>query len=396
MAMIGATAIWKVATGTKKAIDFLQSFNGVEEEGYVLWKTLESLSIPVSVADKLLVREEALVVLLPSTRLIKFQIGKVEEILEIGTAEHEDEDERPDSKESWGKWLRSKKDGKERRERIAEMLPKLNAVISMLSLGLQTLAVQPEVLRRVQPGAPMCFVPAAYAKAQRLLEEVLFGRVTSLGLCCGQWWQREVKSAAKKTVLVCKGPATVCLSKDAKSKNLQLSIAAAPPQDEDDEHDDWPSQIFDLIGGPSSKSSSSSSAGPTTVERRRGGGGTRMTTSTEDNEVNRPEGDIIYQISTQAEGTSSSSTLSPTGAVLKGFLEFELDYDNAVSAEVFELIVGLAIHTDSLRNDFPNETGGKFARETMPKIGFPYDFRQDDALRLQVQDLENGIANLNL
>lgn len=80
MAMFGvsaaAGAIFKVATGTKRAIDFLQSFNGVEEEGYVLWKTLEALTVPVQVAEKLVVREEATGLLLPSTcSLVFFPIG---------------------------------------------------------------------------------------------------------------------------------------------------------------------------------------------------------------------------------------------------------------------------------------------------------------------------------
>jgi len=62
-ALIGLSAIGgivKVATNTKKAIDFLQSFKGVEEEGYILWKTLEALNEPVTIAGKLLVRHEAL------------------------------------------------------------------------------------------------------------------------------------------------------------------------------------------------------------------------------------------------------------------------------------------------------------------------------------------------
>lgn len=48
----GVGAIVKVASGTKRAIDFLQQYNGLEEEGYILWKTLEALSVPTRLVDQ--------------------------------------------------------------------------------------------------------------------------------------------------------------------------------------------------------------------------------------------------------------------------------------------------------------------------------------------------------
>lgn len=168
--------------------------------------------------------------------LIRFQIGKVEEILEIGDDE---DDQRPDSKDSWTKWLRSKKDGKDRRERIQEMLPKLNAVLSLLNIGLQTLAVQPELCRRVQPGTDIVFLRAGYAKAKRLLQEFQFGRMSRYCLARGEWWCQgggSSNATADKTMSN-EGRAEVWLCVEsggsAKGKKLQLEVRGLEELDDE-------------------------------------------------------------------------------------------------------------------------------------------------------------------
>lgn len=103
--------------------------------------------------------------------------------MEIGDEDHDD---RPEGKESWARWLREKKDGKDRKDRISEMLPKLNNAVSLLNLGLSTLAAQPAICARVQPGTPILFVPDAAVKARRMVEEFLFGR--------GSFWWPAIAS----------------------------------------------------------------------------------------------------------------------------------------------------------------------------------------------------------
>ncbi|CAD7933981.1 unnamed protein product [Amoebophrya sp. A120] len=372
MAMFGvsaaAGAIFKVATGTKRAIDFLQSFNGVEEEGYVLWKTLEALTIPVQVAEKLLIREEALPLLLPSTKLIRFQIRKVEEILDIGSDE---DDERPDSKESWTKWLKTKKDGKDRRERIAEMLPKLNAVISLLNLGLQTLSVQPQLCKRVQQGAPFAYsnsvTTTIYNKAKRLLQEFLFGRCTSCLLCCGELWEQKGPPSGKGSNSEHLGKADVWLVLDeeksnTREKKLLLKIKPNPDDlDEEDSGESWEDVVIPLAF-----------KSPSTFARMRPSDASLRKALNQAHESDLA--DVCYKIQTAKNSATTHY--------------FEFTEVVEISCEVFEAAVVLAKYTHSLANDFPAEES-KFST-IMKQYECPY------SLLSSADELANKMAVLDL
>ena len=41
LAFSGIATTIKIAQNTKKCLDFFQSFNGIEDECYLLWKTLD-------------------------------------------------------------------------------------------------------------------------------------------------------------------------------------------------------------------------------------------------------------------------------------------------------------------------------------------------------------------
>lgn len=90
------------------------------------------------------------------------------------------------------------------------------------------------MLGRVQVGAPFYFVPDAFGKAKRLLNEFVFGRITSAPLCYGTLWASESKVGLQDM-----GRCSVTLEKNSSSggkSQMQLRIKAE--EDPDDEM--WP------------------------------------------------------------------------------------------------------------------------------------------------------------
>lgn len=313
--------IVKVAQGTKKALDFIQSFNGVEEEGYVLWKTLDSLAKPLQVAQDLMCRHEALCVFEGPVSLVKFLIARVECILEKDEVEG---DERPAGKESWSKWLQHKKDGKERKERILEMLPKLNGAVTMLNLAMNTLACQPALCARVQPDCCFYFVPDAFAQARRLLQEFVFGRVTSQHLCGGVFWSKEVGSSSSAVLLQNMGACHVVLERQQGGNGVQLRFRCAENAADDEEADDfddrepWADEIVKIT-----------KAKPALERRTRGNAGSLLP-------------DV-------ADGATTPVVYKVGDCVL------EFAPEGTVSAEMFEALLVMAKVSNSLEDEVPDE-----------------------------------------
>jgi len=221
-ALIGAA--WKVAEGTKKCLDFLQSFKGIHEEGYVLWQTIEALTEPLQIAMELRSRQVAFNILKHPVQLCSFVLGTVEKLIE----KEDGEEGRPNSRDSWRAWISSKKDGKERKERIVEILPKLTHAICALNLALTALQCRVDV-RQISFGSSFTFVPDAFRGARRLLQEFEFGRLTHALVCHCILWKTEHHSGS--SMLVEKGKASVSLQESGETLALRFECIA----DEDDE-----------------------------------------------------------------------------------------------------------------------------------------------------------------
>ena len=98
------------ATATKKVVDLFTEFQDIPEEGYFLWKLLDTISPPFNLCREYQKREETLAAVDPAVNLTRFAIMKCEQCL----AKDEDEDERPNSEEGWVAWLSRSKKGHSR------------------------------------------------------------------------------------------------------------------------------------------------------------------------------------------------------------------------------------------------------------------------------------------
>eukprot|EP00397_Hematodinium_sp_SG-2012_P051117 GEMP01059732.1.p1 GENE.GEMP01059732.1~~GEMP01059732.1.p1 ORF type:complete len:327 (+),score=59.92 GEMP01059732.1:34-981(+) len=229
-ALLGAA--WKVAQGTKKCVEFLQSFQGIHEEGYILWHTIEAMQDPLQIAISLRCRHEAFRTLQHPLLLCSFLLQNVEKLIE----KDEEEEGRPNDRESWARWIIHKKDGRQRKEQIGEILPRLTHVICTLNLALSSVQCKLDI-RKITAGSAFYFVPDAFRVAHRLLLEFEYGRIEESLLCHGVLWKCE--GHKKKAMMVEKGLCAVCLRKsDDVMSIVFVSI------DEDD--DPWDSETVNV------------------------------------------------------------------------------------------------------------------------------------------------------
>ena len=96
-----------VATTTKKVLDLFKSFQEVPEEGYFLWKLLDTAAPPFDLCRQLQKRQETVRYVEAAVGLTRFAIKQCEECL----AKDETEDERPESSQAWAEWLSHPKQG---------------------------------------------------------------------------------------------------------------------------------------------------------------------------------------------------------------------------------------------------------------------------------------------
>ena len=92
-------------TTTKKAVDLLKCFRSLPEEGYFLWKLLDSIAQPLQLCIALQRRQETVAYLDGAVRVAQHVIAECEELL----ARDESEDGRPESTEGWVAWMQHKK-----------------------------------------------------------------------------------------------------------------------------------------------------------------------------------------------------------------------------------------------------------------------------------------------
>eukprot|EP00397_Hematodinium_sp_SG-2012_P062927 GEMP01085863.1.p1 GENE.GEMP01085863.1~~GEMP01085863.1.p1 ORF type:complete len:286 (-),score=47.55 GEMP01085863.1:134-949(-) len=211
-ALLGAA--WKVAQGTKKCVEFLQSFQGIHEEGYILWHTIEAMQDPLQIAISLRCRHEAFRTLQHPLLLCSFLLQNVEKLIE----KDEEEEGRPNDRESWARWIIHKKDGRQRKEQIGEILPRLTHVICTLNLALSSVQCKLDI-RKITAGSAFYFVPDAFRVAHRLLLEFEYGRIEESLLCHGVLWKCE--GHKKKAMMVEKG---LCAVPDLDSEGEAIAF----------------------------------------------------------------------------------------------------------------------------------------------------------------------------
>jgi hypothetical protein len=96
--------------------------------------------------------------------------------------------------------------------------------MAALNLAMSSLACQPTLSASIQPGTKLYYSTEAAAKAKRLLEEFLFGRINRMVLCQGVWWSEEDEEGSCQIVLekktdkslwmrVVRGNVKLCLKK---------------------------------------------------------------------------------------------------------------------------------------------------------------------------------------
>ena len=112
--LVGASIVVNAAVTTRKAVSFLQDVAKIEEDGYFLWKLVDSVTAPLETAVQLSTRYAACGVLEPAIDLTRFTLRAVEHVLE----RDDDELGRPEDKAGWTTWLLSKTDGLTRKQRI--------------------------------------------------------------------------------------------------------------------------------------------------------------------------------------------------------------------------------------------------------------------------------------
>lgn len=177
--LAGATIAVNAAVTTRKAVSFLKEVANIEDEGYFLWKLVDSVSGPLEVAVQLATRYEACELLEPSIALTRFTLRQVELVLE----RDDDEQGRPDDKAGWTAWFLSKTDGLTRKQRILDLQPKLSIALQALHTGLTTINHRAPGLKS---NSPFVYLEAAADDAYRLLQEFEFGRLDGRIIAAGR------------------------------------------------------------------------------------------------------------------------------------------------------------------------------------------------------------------
>lgn len=186
--LAGASIAVNAAVTTRKAVSFLKEVANIEDEGYFLWKLVDSVSGPLEAAVQLSSRYEACELLEPSIALTKWTLRQVELVLE----RDDDEQGRPDDKAGWSAWFLSKTDGLTRKQRILDLQPKLSIALQALHTGLTTINHRAPGLKS---SSPFVYLEAAADDAYRLLQEFEFGRLDGRIIAAGrlhtaeQMWQ---------------------------------------------------------------------------------------------------------------------------------------------------------------------------------------------------------------
>ena len=176
--LVGASVVVNAAVTTRKAVSFLQEVAKIEEDGYFLWKLVDSVTSPLETAVQLSSRYDACGVLEPAIALTRFTLTAVESVLE----RDDDELGRPEDKAGWTAWLLSKTDGLTRKQRILQLQPKVSMALNALQTALVTVQLRSPGLMT----SPFVYLQAAADDAYRLLQEFEFGRIAGTGVAAGR------------------------------------------------------------------------------------------------------------------------------------------------------------------------------------------------------------------
>jgi hypothetical protein len=167
----------------KKAVDVFKEMANVPDEGLLLWNLLDATSAPLELSSRLAARHETLPYIESAVAITRRTIGRCEQLLQRG---EEEEDDRPQSGESWAAWFAQKKGGVERRVLVPQLCQNLQMCQQALQLGLTSIQLE------FGPGSanpPFRLLPAAVDAARTLIESFEMKRCSRKLLFCAELWE---------------------------------------------------------------------------------------------------------------------------------------------------------------------------------------------------------------
>eukprot|EP01065_Artemidia_motanka_P051624 TRINITY_DN9132_c1_g1_i2.p1 TRINITY_DN9132_c1_g1~~TRINITY_DN9132_c1_g1_i2.p1 ORF type:complete len:361 (+),score=111.62 TRINITY_DN9132_c1_g1_i2:71-1084(+) len=175
--MLGVSAVQNAG----KVVGFLQGLQKVQKtiadpsvvELVSLWRSLETVNASLEMAVHLHARcltHRLVDAAITQTRAV---VSEVEDVLCRGM---DADDDRPDSDESWRRWLSTRKQTAQLNQKIPQVQSRLDSAAHMLTLALTTVSACVQEEGRM-PGAPLRFVRAAFDHAYSLFTTVKIGRM---------------------------------------------------------------------------------------------------------------------------------------------------------------------------------------------------------------------------
>jgi len=337
-------AFGAVCAGTKTAVTALQwikkgwdlSRNPDIEELQELWYALDSLTKPLEVAVMLCRRERTQPYVDSAVHITRRSVRKVEELLERG---QDIEDKRPDDEASWMRWKKKVSGAVDFRTRISSLMLKLTDARQALTLALAAATAAVAETERL-PLAPFSWMPSVYERSYSLLTSVKLGRFpmeeeSARPVGIGSAWVSKGK--AEWALL---GRVELLLH-SASEDDIGLVTRAVKTSalvEDEDEPEEGTVRVPLRPTAKVSKCWGKSAA--ETAEQFSSGGSFGISVLPED---------LVYFIS--SEEVTIAIAYEGIGAIGEGEV-----YEKAISAEVFEVFVGMLIHRNAIDEwDHPDQ-----------------------------------------
>ena len=161
-----------LVSNAKKAVDAFKDLasDSLPDEGFILWRLLDSTAPALELCTKLASRHETLPYVESAVAITRRTILRCEQLLQRG---EEEDDERPESAASWASWFEHKKGGVARSKLVPQLCQNLQMCQQALQLALTAIQVE------YGPGSanpPFKLLPAAVDRARSLIESFEMGR----------------------------------------------------------------------------------------------------------------------------------------------------------------------------------------------------------------------------
>jgi hypothetical protein len=168
-------------TNTKKAADWFKKVQEVPEQGFFLWKAVESIARPLELCIRLNKRAEFLPFCDAPVTMTRHCLHKCENLL----SREDEEDGRPEASEGWTKWMGTMKDGVTRTATLPKLIVELGLCMQSLQLALVSISVA-HGGRAVQSLVFNYDRVAVEEDAYRIVMDFEFGRKESIQLAVGE------------------------------------------------------------------------------------------------------------------------------------------------------------------------------------------------------------------